>query len=190
MPPQQIQRSSKLLQIFNIRWVKQMAFFEKVEAVVDVALDPEDQGLQVESVLALFAVFFEEFVDEFEALLVLLSDEQNVYQPVGFFSLVEGLGAAININRLAINKHDILLILRTNNITRIPRIFRHLTSFIWQRQQRQAFILTPRLRLQPIIKPHIIVNVLTILRFENLLVVFQHFSEFKLQNSNELIITR
>ena len=89
MPSQEVERSPKLLEILDVVRVKQMALFEKIQTVMDVSFDPENQRLEIERVLALVPVFlFEQLIHEFEALSILLTYEKNVDEPIGFLSFV------------------------------------------------------------------------------------------------------
>lgn len=53
-----------------------MTLFEKIEAVMDVTFDSEDQCFEIKSILTFVAILFlEKLVDELEALAVFLTDE-------------------------------------------------------------------------------------------------------------------
>lgn len=56
-----------------------MAFLEEVQTIVDVALYSEDEGLQIQGILALVAILLEKLIDELETLCVLLPDEKYVH---------------------------------------------------------------------------------------------------------------
>ena len=45
MAPDQVQRTSKLLEIITVNWVEQVALFEQLERFVDFSLDPQNERL-------------------------------------------------------------------------------------------------------------------------------------------------
>ena len=111
MPPEKIKTPSKLLEILNIVWVYQMALFKQVKTVMNVALDPQDQRLEIKSVLRFFRLL-EKLIHKLHALGIFLADEKDVNQPIRLLSLIQSLVFFIEDYRLTINEHGCATVLR------------------------------------------------------------------------------
>lgn len=64
-----------------------MTLFKQLQAVMNLPFDPQNQGFQVYGIFTSLAVvlpfrFDQKLIYEFDALGVILSDEQNMNEPV------------------------------------------------------------------------------------------------------------
>ena len=110
MPSQQVQRSPKLFEIFNAIRIEQMALFKQLQAVVNLSFDPQHQGFQIYCIFTSLAIvlsfrFNQKLIYKFNALGVILSDEQNMNEPVGGLTLIKSLAALVDHDGLPIDVH-------------------------------------------------------------------------------------
>lgn len=119
---QQIQRPPKLFEILDIRWIQQMALLKKIKTIMNISLDPQNQCFQIQGIFALVPVLLQQLINKLKALPILLPDKKDVYEPVRLLPLVQCLRAPIEVDRLPIYKHDILLVRGADKISGVPGV--------------------------------------------------------------------
>ena len=134
-----------------------MALFKQVKTVVNVALDPQDQRLEIESVLRFFRLL-EKLIHKLHALGIFLADEKDVNQPIRLLSLIQSLVFFIEDYRLTIDEHGCATVLGTP--------FFGFDKGLWNRRYL-------------LIEVHVIINFLGVLSLQDVMPIFKfHYYNF------------
>ena len=84
MSPEQIQTPAKLLKVLGICWVQHVAAFKEVEALVDSALNPQNESLEIGCELVSATRLKLHLINKFKTVIVVLPQKKNVCEPVHF----------------------------------------------------------------------------------------------------------